>query len=75
MKNNHFINALLAALLCLSLIACGTADALNNSSITGPVIPIENAEPPAGSGGDPGADAGAGKPGRRGADIRGGGLV
>ena len=52
MKNNNLLTVLLAALLCLSLIACGTADALNNSSITGPVIPIENAEPPAGSGGD-----------------------
>jgi len=45
MKNNHLFTALLAALLCLSLIACGTADALNNSagSPTGPVIPIEDA--------------------------------
>jgi len=49
MKNNHLFTALLAALLCLSLIACGTADALNNSAgvTTGPVIPIEDAEPPA----------------------------
>lgn len=52
MKNNHLFTALLAALLCLSLIACGTADALNNSSTSGPVIPIEDAEPPALSGKD-----------------------
>lgn len=49
MKNNHLMTAFLAALLCLSLIACGTADALNNSAgaTTGPVIPIEDAQPPA----------------------------
>ena len=52
MKNNHFFTAMLAALLCLCLIACGTADALNSGSTTGPVIPIEDVEPPAGSGKD-----------------------
>lgn len=54
MKNNNLLTALLAALLCLSLIACGTADALNNSagSTTGPVISIEDADLPAVSGGD-----------------------
>ena len=44
MKNrNHLLNTVLTALLCLTLFACGTADALNNStgSVTGPVIPIE----------------------------------
>ena len=44
MKNrNHLLNTILTALLCLTLFACGTADALNNSagSVTGPVIPIE----------------------------------
>lgn len=49
MKNTHPLTAFLTALLCLSLIACGTADALNSSagsSTTAPVIPIEDAEPP-----------------------------
>ena len=46
---NTLLTALLTALLCLSLIACGTADALNNAagSTTGPVIPIEDAVLPA----------------------------